>query len=106
MSWPYWEAKLSFGWHRVDVLDQRGDRFLVHPVGMTSENDEIVASADLRAVSRWFKGDEVMIAWEGMFYPGRVLETEGAWVRVHWYGLPESAQGGWMSSKRLRPQGA
>jgi hypothetical protein len=106
LIWPTWEARLSGGeWTEVEIIAERDGRYRVHPIGLTSEYDEVVALEDLRPKSEWSKGDEAMIEWDGALFPGRVLEVDGEWVRVHWYGYPESAQGGWIRASRLRVPG-
>jgi hypothetical protein len=106
LIWPTWEARLSGGdWSEVEIIAERDGRYRVHPIGLTSEYDEMVDREDLRPKSKWSKGDEVRVEWDGALFPGRVLEVDGEWVRLHWYGYPESAQGGWIRASRLRVPG-
>jgi hypothetical protein len=107
LEWPAWEARLDGGaWVEVEVGPEHGGRYRVHPIGLTSEYDTEVDRGDLRPKSSWSKGDEVTIDWEQSSYPGRVLEVDGPWVSVHWYGYDETLQGGWIRADRLHAQGA
>jgi hypothetical protein len=106
LIWPTWEARLNGGdWSEVEIIAEQDGRYRVHPIGLTSEYDEMVDREDLRPKSKWSKGDEVQVEWDGALFPGRVLEVDGEWVSVHWYGYPESAQGGWIRASRLRVPG-
>jgi hypothetical protein len=106
LSWSNPEAQLLPGvWTEVEVVARKDDRYIVHPVGLTTEHDQEVSGEDLRPKALWSQGEEVMVEWEGVLYPGRILESDGEWARLHWYGYGDANDQNWIATSRLQAQG-
>ena len=100
------EARLSSGaWVEVQIVGERDGRYQVHPLGLTSEHDEVVDAEHLRPKSSWSKGEAVRVLYGGTLYPCRVLDlrADEPRVRVHWYGYSETQQSPeWVSTRDMR----
>ena len=100
------EARLNSGaWVEVQVVGERDGRYQVHPLGLTSEHDEVVDAEHVRPKSSWSKGEEVRILHGGTLYPCRVLDTRAQEprVKVHWYGYSETQQSPeWVATQDVR----
>ncbi len=100
------EARLSSGaWVEVEIVAERDGRYQVHPLGLTSEHDEVVDAEHVRPKSSWSKDEEVRVLHGGTLYPCRVLDTreQEPRVKVHWYGYPETQQSPeWVATQDVR----
>lgn len=92
-------------WWDAEILEARGDRYLITYTGWSSSWDEWVGPERIRAragaATRPSRTRSVQILWGGSWYPGVVLDRRGDSYLVSYTGY-SSSWDEWVGMDRLR----
>jgi len=94
------EVSWGNAWHAAEILDVRGDSFLIGYTGWSSTFDEWVGADRIRHTPSAYN-PRVQIFWGSSWYPGVITKRSGGRYLVSYDGWSSSFDE-WVDDSRLR----
>jgi hypothetical protein len=93
------EVEWHGSWWPAVVLQTQGNRSLIHYTGWDSSWDEWVGRDRLRLVGSG-EPPELLVNWQGSWWPAVILASEKGWYKVHYTGW-DASWDEWVGRDRL-----
>ena len=98
------EAWSENDWWRGRIIADKGSKVLVHYYGYEQEDDEWIASKNIRiprAASPYHIGERVEVVYRRKWYPAHILNIKGTSHYVS-YDDYDTDENEWVSTRRIR----